>query len=208
MSAYKNYVQDFPSRCRDILKMATKQVHVKQREVTLTLMVASAALVVPYERLNNHAFIRDNKEFPDAAKKLESLLKKPFLEFIKLPIEDESSNSSWSYGNLPDLNGGPDTWGHKCEKCPIEQTEQTKTIIKVIRNALAHGNIYTTGDPIKSIIFIQRNFEKDNFYRTIDYSFVLVTPDSFLKFLECWFDFIDGLPIDRNEIFEILKDAA
>lgn len=90
-----------------------KKARFSQREVTLTLMVASAALVVPFERLQNHPF-EDKKTFPDAAKKLKSLLKKPFLEFIELPIEDESSNPSWNHGNLPDLNGGPDTWGHKC----------------------------------------------------------------------------------------------
>ncbi len=209
MSAYKNYVQDFPRRCQDILKMASSKARFMDREVTLSLMVASAAFVIPFERLNNHPF-DDKNRYPEAAEELKKLLKKPFLEFLNLSIENESSNPSWHYGKLPDLKGGPDTWGRNCENSPIKESEKTNNVIRIIRNALAHGNIYTFHNPIKSIIFIQRNPDEDNYKNTKDYSFVLVTPESFLKFLESWFKFINNLDLDLdyNQICEILNDAA
>jgi hypothetical protein len=87
MTAYKNFVEDFPRRCRDILDLAGKPALSRGREVTLTLMVASAGLVVPYERLKpdggggghiDHPS-GDNKRFADAAAKLRSLLDAPFM---------------------------------------------------------------------------------------------------------------------------------
>src|SRR5215469_18571837 len=51
MTAYRNFVEDFPRRCRDILKVAGKPALSRGREVTLNLVIASAGLLVPYERV-------------------------------------------------------------------------------------------------------------------------------------------------------------
>lgn len=58
MTAYKNFVQDFPTRCKDVLELAESRTNHQVREVTLLLVVASAAIIVPYERL------RKDGQFP------------------------------------------------------------------------------------------------------------------------------------------------
>jgi hypothetical protein len=207
MTAYKNFVEDFPRRCRDILDLAGKPALSRGREVTLTLMVASAGLVVPYERLKpDGGFIDhlsgDNKRFADAAAKLKSLLNDPFMSSC---LWNEAS-STWHGGKLVSVAGDPDLWTGLRKRRPISKDKKVSTILNVIRNALAHGNIFTLNNPIEAIIFIKANMDVDKIAR--NYSFLSVAPQEFRKFLENWFDFLNDLHIPHELTFEILKDAA
>ncbi len=51
MSSFANFVEDFPSRCGDLLVRFHQDAVANDREVTLALMVASAGFLVPFERL-------------------------------------------------------------------------------------------------------------------------------------------------------------
>jgi hypothetical protein len=207
MTAYKNFIEDFPRRCRDILDLSGKPALSRGREVTLALMVASAGLVVPYERLKPDGGLvdhpsGDNKTFADAAAKLKSLLDDPFMSSR---LWNETS-STWHNGKVVSVNGDPDSWEGLRKRQPISKDKKVKTILNVIRNALAHGNIFTFKNPIESIIFIKANFNDDKVVR--DYSFVSVAPQEFRKFLENWFDFLNDFHIPQEAAFEVLKNAA
>lgn len=207
MTAYKNFVEDFPHRCREILNFAWKPALFKGREVTLMLMVASAGLVVPYERLKPDGdkfkhLSEDNKRFSAAADQLRTLLEQPFLSSEVW----NQSVSTWHYGKLKDVRGDPDSWEGLCKRRPVPVDKTVKNVLRVIRNALAHGNIFTFKNPIEAIIFIQANggFGEE----PKDYSFVFVGPADFRRFMENWFDFLDKLRIPQYEVFEVLKYAA
>jgi hypothetical protein len=207
MSAYKNFVDDFPRRCREILRFAGKPALFRGREVTLALMVASAGLVVPYERLKpdggeiDHPS-GDNKKFSDAADQLRTLLAEPFLSSTVWG----SPVSTWHSGKLKSVTGDPDSWEGLRKRRPFQAEKTVKNVLTVIRNALAHGNIFTFKNPIEAIIFFKANFNDENKVR--DYSFVYVAPADFHLFLEKWFDFLDQLRIPQPEAWELLKDAA
>ena len=207
MTAYKNFVDDFPRRCREILKFAGKPALFRGREVTLALMVASAGLVVPYERLKpdggeiDHPS-GDNKKFSAAAENLKALLAEAFLSsrVWGAPV------STWHSGNLKSVTGDPDSWEGLRNRKPIQTNKTVGSVLRLIRNALAHGNIYTFKDPIEAIIFIKANVNDKKEIR--DYSFVFVAPADFQIFLEKWFDLLAQLHIAQTEAFEVLKDAA
>jgi len=175
--------------------------------VTLALMVASAGLVVPYERLKpdggeiDHPS-GDNKKFSAAAEKLRTLLSESFLssKVWGAPV------STWHYGKLKSVTGDPDSWDGLRKRQPVQEDKTVGNVLRVIRNALAHGNIFTFKDPIEAIIFIKANVNDKKEVR--DYSFVFVAPKDFHRFLEQWFDFLDDLPIPQIEAFEVLKHAA
>ena len=143
MTAYKNFVDDFPRRCRDILNIAKTPALHRGREVTLTLMVASAGLVVPYERLKpdigwgGHPS-DDHNTFVDAAGKLKSLLRQPFMS-SRLCTE---ANPSWRIGKLLSVTGDPNSWEGLQKSRPISKDKTVGGLLSVIRNALAHGNIW------------------------------------------------------------------
>lgn len=207
MTAYKNFVDDFPLRCRDVLKFASKPALFRGREVTLALMVASAGLVVPYERLKpdrgeiDHPS-GDNKKFSAAAEKLKVLLEEPFLSSRVWgePV------STWHSGKLKSVIGDPDSWDGLSNRKPIQTDKTVGNVLRVIRNALAHGNIFTFQTPIEAIIFIKANVNDKREIR--DYTFVFVAPADFQLFMEKWFDFLAQLHIPQNETFELLRDAA
>lgn len=207
MTAYKNFVDDFPRRCREILEFAGKPALFRGREVTLALMVASAGLVVPYERLKpdggeiDHPS-GDNKKFSAAADQLRTLLAEPFLSSEVWG----TSASTWHFGKLESVTGDPDSWEGLRARQPIEADKTVGSVLRVIRNSLAHGNIFTFKNPIEAIIFIKASFNGKKEVR--NYTFVFVAPEDFQLFLEKWFDFLDQLNIPQMEAFEVLKDAA
>jgi hypothetical protein len=207
MTAYRDFIEDFPQRCRDILDITQKPALSRGREVTLTLMVASAGLVVPYERLKpdsrwgDHPS-GDSKRFADAARKLESLLCQPFMS-SRLCTE---TSSTWHGGKLVSVTGDPDSWEGLQRRRPISKDKKVGTILNVIRNALAHGNIWTLRDPIEAIIFVKSVI--NNHEVVPCFSFVSVAPHEFRNLLERWFDFLVDLHIPQEVAFEVLKDAA
>jgi hypothetical protein len=202
MTEYKNFIKDFPRRCRDILDIAGKPALSRGREVTLTIMVASAGFVVPYERLKPDHPSGDSKKFADAAEKLKSLLDQPFMSSVVC----NKMNSTWHDGKVASVNGDPDSWDGLRKRKPFSKDKKVSTTLKVIRNGLAHGNIFTFGNPIQAIVFIKKNFNDVGVVR--DYSFVFVAPREFLQFLENWFDFLNDFCIPQEVAFEVLKDAA
>ena len=207
MSAYKNFVQDFPLRCLDVLELARPSAGLKQREVTLALMVASAGLVIPYERLaSKKAHVSgDPQTFADASSKLTSLLEG---RFLTSPLA--ANTISWCAGKLKTITGDPDSWPELSPTKPMTVEKFTGTVVSAIRNALAHGSIYTLGNRIESIIFISKRdvFDKDGIKTRDDFSYILVSPVDFLTFLKNWFSFIEALNLDLNDINKVMNDNA
>jgi len=205
MTGYINFIKDFPNRCRDILHIAREPALLCGREVTLAIMVASAGFVVPYERLKfkpDHPS-GDSRTFSDAAEKLKSLLDKPFTSSVLF----NKMGSPWYDGRVVCVNGRPESWGGLRKREPFSKDKTVKTTINVIRNGLAHGNIFTFDNPIHEIAFV----EKKNFNGVgvvSHYSFVSVGPEEFLQFLHNWFDFLNDFDIPQEVTFEVLKYAA
>jgi hypothetical protein len=202
MTGYTNFIDDFPRRCRDILNIAKRPALYRGREVTLALMVASAGFIVPYERLQPDHPAGDSKRFFGAAAKLKSLLDQSFTSSILF----NKMNSAWYDGKVVSVNGDPDSWDGLRKRKPLSADKTVNTTLKLIRNGLAHGNIFTAGNPIEAIVFIKKNFNNDGVVH--DYSFIFVTPQEFLQFLENWFDFLNDFGIPQEVACDVLKDAA
>lgn len=156
MTEYRNFIKDFPRRCRDILDVAGKPAFLRGREVTLTIMVASAGFVVPYEGLKSDHPSEDSKRFVDAAEKLKLLLDQPFMSSVLA----NKMNSKWHYGKVDSVNGDPDSWDGLRKRKPLSDGNKVSTTLNVIRNGLAHGNVFTFGNPIQEITFIKKKFQQ------------------------------------------------
>ena len=149
MTAYKNFVDDFPRHCREILKFADKPALFRGREVTLALMAASAGLVVPYERLKPDGGkidnpSGDNKKFSAAADHRRTLLAAPFL----LSAVGGTPVPTWHYGKLKSVTGDADSWEELRNRRPVQVDKTVGNVLRIIRNVLAHENIFTFKNPI------------------------------------------------------------
>jgi hypothetical protein len=228
MSNYNDFISDSPKRCAAILP---HQVD-RRREVTLTLMVAATTIVVPSERLEvlkdgsdgpksgpdqNVTCPRcgapvavprvpspphpshDSETYQDAKARLQCLLKKPFVGSDLWPT---SSPGSWCFGEAKDVSDDPDSWPALKEPKPLSRKKVAKTVVKHIRNALAHGNIITRGRPEVDQIVLLTLRAKDK------YEFLSVTPADFRTFLDNWLTCLKELPLPSGVVAGFGEAAA
>lgn len=190
MTAYRDFVSDFPSRCLDVLRMAETKARLQQRQVTLALMVASAGFVVPYERLSIKKAhpTGDAKKFAEASSKLAALMQ---MKFLVSPLGRGAD--SWHGGKLNSIKGYPDEWPEFLKAKPLSPDKTVGGLLRILRNALAHGNIFTHGDPIKALVFVGSNTDDED--NIIDFSFARVSPEDFVRFLKQWFEFLRAAQI-------------
>lgn len=209
MSAYSNYVQDFPWRCNQLLEHFLPRAEEEiGREVTLMLAVATAGLLVPFERLrksSNRHPSGDRQRFNEATQQLGTLLTKPFLssELWKGPAD------RWSFAEkVQDLKCPAPDWREVTNPENLSTEATVDDVLSHIRNSLAHGNIYTTGNPIELLIFLSRVYEEKGgkYVPTDDFSMLAVSPLDFHAFLRKWFCFLDKLRIPE-EVCQLTRVA-
>jgi len=195
MSNYTNYIKDFPSRCQDILKRYEKQSNLLGREVTLMLAIATSGFIIPLERLkpgSEHSHpSRDRDKHRDAQKEFDKLWDSKFCG-SRIWGKDPGS---WKCGILESIEGIPDSW-EELNKNPktISPDKTVRNTFKTMRNALAHGNILTRGNPIDAIIFLSQRCEESS-----EYNYISVSPQDFRKFLNNWFNFFGTLTV-RDDV--------
>ena len=199
MTQYLNFVTDFPTRCNEILSTYTEDATRKGREVTLMLAIASAGINVPYERLAKSNHPSRNRENLTTARELLDDLSEQYFLSSELCQNDQGENDqhSWKYGGpLRTVEGEPRTWPELGEPDAMQQDETVGTVLRHVRNALAHGNIFTyesttTAGEIQSIIFLSK--PKMN---APQFNYLIVSPTDFHKFLRSWFRFLKHLEPD------------
>src|SRR5262249_46993977 len=102
-------------------------------------------------------------------------------------------SDAWSYGRLSNSEDDPDFWPELASPAPLRGDEQVETIVVHIRNALAHGNLFTQGEPIKQLVFVSKPYLKSK-----EYHYLLVDPDEFTSFLHRWFEFVTKLKMPHG----------
>jgi hypothetical protein len=209
MSSFSDFVKDFPERCKDVLQLGQETAIENDREVTLLLMTAAAALVVPFERLNPDSIYEhpsnDAGRFPALTKSLSDLLKESFFGSRLWG----STVSSWRFGTQRNFSGDPEQWDQPKH---MSNDKKVKSVLKTIRNAFAHGNIFTKGTPekIEIIVFVSRI--EDDAGNLVGYNDLRVAPNDFRSLLIKWVEFLNtqGIPqaMAAAEINEGSKQEA
>jgi hypothetical protein len=185
MTDYTDFIHDFPARCRDVLELAYGPAQARDREVTLLIMTATAAFLVPFERLRagEHP-AQDRQLYPELARQLDSALGKPFLES---PFHDGGPRS-WATGKIDNPEAST-------QYKPLTNQTPAGQVLAIIRNSLAHGNLFTIGGrnlPIKALFFFSENRKHGD---RVGYKYVHVSPADFHGFLARWLSFLEGMKI-------------
>ncbi|MDY6911186.1 MAG: hypothetical protein SVM79_02350 [Chloroflexota bacterium] len=192
MGSYKNFIQDFPSRCNTLLNDFYTLAKLSDKEVTLVLTLATSGLIVPYERLkagSTHPS-SDRDTFVEAAQLLDDLEKKPFLGSELW----DSDPGSWKHGkDVAITTTGVNVWALDGVAKPVGPKKQSKSVISALRNALAHGNIFSLGDPIDTLIFLAKPYSESS-----KFDFYMVSPNDFKQFLSKWFEFVESMHIPHH----------
>lgn len=202
MSLYKIFVTDFPDRCADILARYEEQASSDDREVTLMLCIAATGVTFPLERLDADHPARDAEIHSDAARAYNQLKNKDFLDSILWPCAEPGS---WEYGRLKTVDGEPDTWPELQGKLKLTREPKVEQILRHIRNALAHANVFTQGtQAIERIVLLSNRAREtpNNPKPPPDWWFLQVSPDDLRRFLDNWFAFLKKLQLPAVVVSE------
>jgi len=197
MTAYNNFVRDYPTRCNQLLNKFFKDAGENNLEVTLLLSMAASGFVIPYARLSESAHpTKDAESFKVAKDKLDAELKKPFLAS---ELWGKDRPDSWRFGQLENIDGDPDSWGLKQFEA-LSISEQARDITRILRNALAHGNIYTRGNPhIEKLVFLSR---VEHSQPELGYNCLIVSPLDLKQFMKNWFDVLGRVEMPARTFVE------
>lgn len=194
MTAYIDFTSDFSKRCLAVLDAAFPVAEAGGREITLLFMAASASFLVPFERLKPdsndsvHPF-GDNKRYGATAGRLKDLLAK---NFVGSGLCNET-NHSWKLakGVLPvDGKLDLDNWPPTANLKPLEKQRKIGSTLTLIRNALAHGSIYTKGNPIDELVFVKEVLDKNR--KRVGFDVLQVSHEDFTKFVRAWIGFLQA----------------
>ena len=215
MTAYANFIQDFPARCIEILDKSYKQAEDAGREVTLMLAVATAAFIIPFERLRplpaEHP-ADDVEIYREAKRKFDKAINGRFRLSHRW-----GQGRTWEF--IEAINGEDirtvqvDHWARPEARLPLSNDKLANPVFSHLRNALAHGSIFTypnssgTAEPplIETILFVSRCYQEQEIEKcgstvkekvALDkYDVLLVSPQDFLVFLKKWVEFLASLDL-------------
>jgi hypothetical protein len=208
MSNYRDFVQDFPRRCRDVLKSFAAESEKQDRDVTLLLMAATAGFVMPYERLGEGDAIKqptlDRPKFVEAMERLKGELAKTLDESVLF------KDANWRGGRLRSAVGTPDDW----PECQMPQALAPDTpvseAVRYLRHSLAHGNVFSRGarpNQIDELVFVCGGTLKKN-HKEIPLKFLVLSPKQLRQFLDRWFELVESLHVPHRSILEVVDQAA
>ncbi len=201
VSSYRDFVLDLPQRSIALLNDLLPRATAQGREVTLLLMAASTAFVVPLERLNSRHPSQDAKRFSEIANSFAKSMSIPFATSPFFP----KGNGAWLHGRVSDFGEGPDAW---IGDATALGNMPASYVFAVIRNALAHGNLYTKGDPIDELVLYAEVREGPDRDRVGGYKYLVIPVATFQSFLLAWFAHVSRVGLPYREALRALARVA
>ena len=212
MANIVRWFEDFPMRALELLGSMKEVAKASNRIGSLSLLVAPALLVAPYERLQQYAKRKnpqaDYLAFPEAHKAFDRVMRTPFgkAEFWK--AGGGAGIGEWRASQVERITADPSAWrtkaGHRLGQDAFWTVDlaamETKDVWKYLRDALAHWNV-ATSDARYRHFDSQGTMERLLFYRAYDdkgpWDIISVTTEGFLGFLEAWATFLSqGLTLE------------
>lgn len=196
----ERFVTEYPKRCSELLEMLERQARDKQLVGSFALLVASAAFTIPFGRMTeeNHPLGKPEQGLSSAIRELKKcpFLDAPFWNGIKLDF--------FRYARIvndPEVAG---RWQDADHRHPIFSNEikDGDTILRTIRNALAHGNIVyldkkgheTPGNRLQYLAFLSKH--DNNSYRVAIFS-----EEDFLNFVKAWIKWVGTFSPEHKHVF-------
>lgn len=211
MSTYKDIYSDYPRRCGEVWEQLRGLAEDEGREVTFMLMTAAGGLAMPWEHLrepradpaeiaahvaDQPAFMgRDDDHYEKCLKRLRAELDK---RFGQSALGNKPHRlAGWFYDETPELGRLRDLAEYGGASSSNVAELGARRIVNVLRNALAHNNMYAFakegGEAITHLAFYSshRDHAKGGEVQPPAVYRLLVVPvDEMGRFLDNWFDLI------------------
>lgn len=209
------FVTEYPQRCLELIELLEKAARQRELVGSFSLLAAAAVFVIPYERMKSkkhplHKAARDTDLFT-ALKSLERQ------QFIRAEFWDENPPKDWRFSRVMAHPNDSTQWRDDEGHHPMSPAAKNSLpdrkavdVLRVVRNALAHGNIVYLNEKgfeqrdtrLQFLGFLSR-YEEDEEQRkkAETYRLVTATEDEFLRFVKLWAKWVSRFR-DDNRISE------
>lgn len=211
MGVPDRFAIEYPRRALELIGMLEAPARENNLLGSFGLLAASAILTIPFERMRSSHFLHDDARDADLVKNLKALEKAVFLEAPFWGAEPDGG--AWRQSRIvnavDEVHGWLDQDGcdPRSEESNTIQTRKASEVLRVLRNALAHGNIIyldkngqeIAGNQMFYMAFLSR-YEETAAQReqAETYRVVIATEEAFLQFVKSWAEWIGSLDLDRR----------
>ncbi|UZK68791.1 hypothetical protein OKW76_12175 [Sphingomonas sp. S1-29] len=190
------FVTEYPARCLKLLAALELKANELDLIGTFTVLLATSMLTVPFERLRiHHPLFQDPGGLAGA---LAEMFKRPWCEAV---VCAGASPAEWRFsrimGDPNEVGGWRDEAGRPSMSVEANTIAKRTSmdVVRVLRNALAHGNIVyldedgreTAGARVAFLGFLSRYEEnQEQRARGETYRLVAVRETHLLRFIKNW----------------------
>jgi hypothetical protein len=211
MGIPSRFAIEYPQRALKLIRMLESNARRHDLLGSFGLLAASSILTIPYERMQSRHFLhKQNADF-DLVGALKQLRKTPFLS---APFWGGIEPGNWWQSRIISPVQSVDGWRDEHDVHPLaggavnrlaDQKRTGDEVIRVLRNALAHGNIIyldkefreNSGQQMAYMAFLSRYEDNEEQRANSEtYRLVVTGEENFLNFVKCWAYWIGNLADD------------
>ena len=208
------FIFEYPERCLQLIEEIEPLARSRSLVGSFSLLVAPSLFLIPYERLKNNHPLREGTREPEVNRALKRVGRQ---KWSRSEFWDGEPGQSWRFTRIVTSPERTEEWADEEGLHPFDGEAKnhigradTERVIRVIRNALAHGNIVyldgkgyeRLGAQVQYLAFLSRYEENEvDRQRAETYRLVAVTEDDFLAFLKQWSAWLQSKGRDAR-IFE------
>jgi hypothetical protein len=210
MSNYTEFERDYPNRCLRILADYEHDAEYTKLEVTFLLTIATGMICMIADRIGLAADERDEvRNHPTGKSRVKSLwdeYSKSLDESLQARIENDLIAQMKYSMPVVRRDGEPaDRW----EWVELPQETSLRTTFCLIRNALAHGNIWTEAGPSGEIARIILAAKCDAPEGTPKpYEAVRLPPAVLRRLLQVWASLFGGVNTPPRRTNRLMKHSG
>lgn len=205
------FVYEYPARCLELIETMEAEAHRRHLVGSFSLLVAPSLFLIPYERMKEQHPIREHEREPEIYAAMKRIRSQKFLD---ADFWAGQRKESWRLTRIVSRVNKTGNWRDENGLFPFDSNAQNRIsnssvnkIIRVIRNALAHGNIVYVnesgfeqhGTKLQFLCFLSR-FEESNEDRRKSETYYLlsVAEEEFLGFLKAWAAWLGSHQMDSR----------
>ena len=219
MGVPSRFAIEYPERALQLIEVFEGEARRRDLVGSFGLLAAAAVLTIPYERMKATHFLHDERQsgrtMTSPHKSRSSKKKGSSLQHFG-GTKPQANGDSQIMASVDRVNDWKDEKGRPSLSADanIIKTRNSGEVIRVLRNALAHGNIIyldrdgheIAGNRMVYLAFLSR-YEENEEQRKLatTYRVVVTSEDDFLRFVKSWARWVSDFPLHLNSA---VRDAA
>ena len=197
-----------PKRALELIRVFEERARQRDLVGSFGLLAAASVLTIPYERMKASHFLHDKHRDHGLDAEISRLKNGKFLSAPFWPTEARGEwGQSRIMGSVENVRDWKDEEGRHSLSADANTIVRRSAddVIRVLRNALAHGNIIyldedrreVEGNPMVYMAFLSR-YEETKEQRELaeTYRVVITQKDEFLRFVKAWAKWVSGFSLD------------